>query len=113
MRAKVKVVIFFANKSEWGYDYCSYCPAINFSGRANTPKEVIAEVQSYLLRMLCYRDVYTNLQNLGWGITDNSIKYPTFTDENAVSLTERYYSTKIVEPKIIVLDVEVPTIPKS
>lgn len=113
MRAKVKVVIFLADKSKWGYNYCSYCPAINYPfGCADTPDKAIANVQSYLLKLLCHREIYTNLQNLGWEITNNSIKYPTFTDEKAISLTEQSYSTKIVEPKIIIVDVEVPTIPK-
>lgn len=111
MRVRVKVVIFLADKSKWGYNYCSYCPAINYPfGCADTPNEVIANVQSYLLKLLCYREIYTNLQNLGWEFTDTSIKVPTFTDEEAVRLTEQSYSTKIVEPQIIVVDVEVPNI---
>lgn len=80
MRVRVKVVIFLADKSKWGYNYCSYCPAINYPfGCADTPNEVIANVQSYLLKLLCYREIYTNLQNLGWEFTDTSIKVPTFT----------------------------------
>lgn len=74
MRVRVKVVIFLADKSKWGYNYCSYCPAINYPfGCADTPNEVIANVQSYLLKLLCYREIYTNLQNLGWEFTDTSI----------------------------------------
>lgn len=113
MRAKVKVVVFPTDKSVCGHKYCSYCPAINYPFRcADSLEAVVADVQSYLLKLLCHRNIYRNLKNLGWYIADNSVKFPNFTDENAVGLTERYYSTKIVAPIIIVIDVEVPIIPK-
>lgn len=113
MRAKVKVVVFPTDKSVCGHKYCSYCPAINYPfGCADSVEAVVANVQSYLLKLLCHRNIYRNLKNLGWDVADNSVKFPNFTDENAVGLTERYYSTKIVAHKIIVIDVEVPIIPK-
>ena len=112
MRAQAKVIDFMADVHVWGYNFCSYCPATNYFGMANSVGEVVADVQSHLLRLLCYREVYKNLANLGWEFTDISIKVPTFTDEEAVRLTEQFYSTTIVEPKIIVVDVEVPIIPK-
>lgn len=113
MRVKVKIVVFPTDKNKWEYEYCSYCPEINYYfGRADNIRKVIADVQSHLLELLCHRFFYNNLQNLGWKITENSVISPTFTAEEAVSLAEQSYSTKIVEPKIIELDVEVPTIPK-
>lgn len=113
MRVQIKVVVFMTDVNVWKYNFCSYCPAINYSfGMGNSIKEVVADVQSHLLKLLCYREIYKNLQNLGWEFTDTSIKVPTFTDEEAVRITEQFYSTTIVEPKIIVVDVEVPIIPK-
>lgn len=111
MRVQVKVAVFRTDTNVWGYEYCSYCPATNYPfGRGVSVEEVIADVQSHLLKLLCHRNIYRNLQNLGWEFTDTSIKVPTFTDEEAVRLTEQSYSTKIVEPQIIVVDVEVPNI---
>ena len=111
MRVQVKMVVFATNKNKWGHSYCSYCPATNyFFGRGETIEEVIADVQSHLFNLLCYRFIYKNLQNCGWEITENSVKSPIFTDEDVVHLAEQSYSTKIVAPKIIELNVEVPRI---
>jgi hypothetical protein len=111
-RVQVKLVVFPTNKNEWHNNYCSYCPAINYPfGRADSIEKVVADVQSQLLKLLCHREIYKNLQNLGWKITDTSIKVPTFTDEEAVRLTEQSYEIKISNPIIIEIDVEVPLSP--
>lgn len=111
MRVQVKIVVFMTDVRVWKYNFCSYCPAINYPfGRADSIEKIVADVQSQLLNLLCHREIYKNLHKLGWKITDTSIKVPTFTDEEAVRLTEQSYSTKIVEPKIIVVDVEVPCV---
>ena len=111
MRVQVKLVVFPTDKNKWKHNYCSYCPAIKyFFGRGETIEDVVCAVTIYLLQLLCYRFKYKNLENLGWEIAENSIKVPIFTDEEAVGLAEQSYSTKIVEPKIIVVDVEVPCV---
>ena len=111
MRVQVKMVVFTTDKNEWGNAYCSYCPATNYPfGRSDTIEEIVADVQGHLLNLLCHRLIYKNLRNCGWIITENSVKPPIFTDEEVVYLTEQSYSTTIVAPKIIELDVEVPCV---
>ena len=107
----VKLVVFkHPEPARWD-TYCSYCPELQyFFGRGETVNEVVEQVHQTLLEELQNRNAYKNLHNLGWNITDTSIKVPIFTDEEAVRLTEQSYSTKIVEPQIIVVDVEVPNI---
>lgn len=71
-------------------------------------KWLISIIRKHLYLDLCHRFKYKNLQNLGWKITDTSIKVPTFTDEEAIRLTEQLYEIKISNYQIIELDVEVP-----
>lgn len=113
MRVQVKLVVFSTDKNKWKYSYCSYCPAINyFFGRGETIQKVVADVQSHLLEFLCHRFIYKNLQNCGWEISENLIKPPIFADEELIRLTEYSYEEKILEYKIVELDVEVPIVPE-
>lgn len=62
-RVQVKLVVFPTNKNEWNNNYCSYCPVINYPfGRADSIEKVVADVQSQLLKLLCHREIYKNLQ---------------------------------------------------
>lgn len=111
MRVQVKMVVFATDKNKWGSAYCSYCPATRyFFGRGGTIEEVVADVQSQLLRLLCHRFLWSNLINCGWVITDTSVTPPIFTDEEVVKLTEKSYGMAIPEPLIIELNVEVPNV---
>ncbi len=113
MRIKVKVVVFETDPAKWVHCYCSYCPATGyFLGRGNSAEDVICDVTAQLLSVLCHRRKETKLQKLGWEISDNLVIAPIFADDEAIRLAEQSYSTKIVEPKIIVVDVEVPVIQK-
>ena len=106
---KIKVVVFEHPQPEvWG-KYCGYCPETqNFQSRGNTIDEVLEVVKHHLYLDLCHRFKYTNLQNLGWEITENSIKVPIFADEEAVRLTERSYELKLDKFQILEIYVEVP-----
>lgn len=109
MRVKVKLVVFrHPEPAKWG-TYCSYCPELQyFFGRGETEKAVVDSVKTYLLQELYHRERYANLKICGWEITKDSIKVPTFTEEEAVRLTEESYELKINEYKILEIDVEVP-----
>lgn len=111
MRVKVKLVVFrHPEPAEWG-TFCSYCPELKyFFGRGNAKNDVLENVTAYLLRMLCYRNKQSNLKELGWEVSENSVKVPIFTDEESVKLTEKSYGIKITEPQIVEIDVEVPIV---
>lgn len=86
-----------------------YCSELQyFFGRGETVNEVVEQVRQTLLEELQNRNAYKNLHNLGWKITDTSIKVPTFTDAEAVSLTEQSYEITISNYQIVKIDVEVP-----
>lgn len=105
----VKLVVFkHPEPARWD-TYCSYCPELQyFFGRGETVNEVVEQVHQTLLEELQNRNAYKNLHNLGWNITDTSIKVSIFTDEEAVSLTEQSYEVTISNYQIVKIDVEVP-----
>ena len=93
---KVKLVVFRHPEPEkWG-EYCGYCPAIKYVCRHSNTQSVIADIQSYLLKLLCHRFIYKNLENCGWHIDKNSVIPPIFTDEETIALTEQLYEVKII-----------------
>lgn len=108
-KVSVKLVVFkHPEPARWD-TYCSYCPELQyFFGRGETVNEVVEQVRQTLFEELQNRNAYKNLQNLGWEITDTSIKVPIFTNEEAVSLTEQSYGIKISNPIIIEIDVKIP-----
>ena len=108
-KVSVKLVVFeHPEPARWD-TYCSYCPELQyFFGRGETVNEVVEQVHQTLLEELQNRNAYKNLHNLGWNITDTSIKVPIFTDEEAVSLTEQSYEVTISNYQIVKIDVEVP-----
>lgn len=105
----VKLVVFkHPEPTRWD-TYCSYCPELQyFFGRGETVNDVVEQVRQTLLEELQNRNAYKNLHNLGWNITDTSIKVPIFTDEEAVSLTEQSYEITISNYQIVKIDVEIP-----
>lgn len=106
---KIRAIVFEHPEPQIFGKFCGYCPATNnFEGRGNSIKDVLTIIRKHLYLDLCHRFKYKNLQNLGWEITNNSIKVPTFTDEEAVRLAEQSYEIKISNPIIIEIDVEVP-----
>jgi hypothetical protein len=48
------------------------------------------------------------LKLYGWEVSENSAKPPIFANEEAISLTEQLYEAKIVEPKVIEVNVGLP-----
>lgn len=93
---KIRVIVFEHPEPQIFGKFCGYCPSTNnFEGRGNSIKDVLTVIRKHLYLDLCHRFKYKNLQNLGWEITNNSIKVPTFTDEEAIRLTEQLYEIKI------------------
>lgn len=100
----VKLVTF-----KEGDKYCGYCPELTlYVNNRTSENAVVGITREHLYQELCHRIRYDNLKNRGWKITEYSAIPPIFADEEAVSLTEQLYEAKIVEPKIIVVDVELP-----
>lgn len=100
----VKLVIF-----KEGNKFCGYCPVLTFYINDRTSEnDVVDVVQEHLYHELCHRLRYDNLKRFGWEVSENSVKVPIFTDEKVVCLTEQLYESKIVEPKIIVINVGLP-----
>ena len=103
-KISVKLVLF-----KEGDKYCGYCPELTLYVNNRTSENVIVDItREHLFQEVCHRIRYDNLKNRGWKITKNSAIPPIFADEEAISLTEKLYEAKIVEPKIIVVDVELP-----
>lgn len=110
MRVKVKLVVFEHPKPETWRTYASYCPALkDYCGRGNTVKEVIDMETKLFLHYLKCRLKYNSLEKCGWEVSENSAIPPIFTDEEAVKLTEEVFESKIEEPIIVELNVELPT----
>ena len=112
MEISVKVVVFQHKKTAaqgnlWSKKYGSYCPELRYFFHSDSENEIIDNLKRHLYQELCHRFRYDNLKNRGWEITENSIKIPTFADEEYFQMTGKIYPT-IVEPKIIVVNVEVP-----
>jgi hypothetical protein len=107
MHVSVKLVVF--EHPTWSDKYCSYCPELQyFFGRGSTIATVIERVKDNLIWELKGRLHYRNLKIRDWQITENSVIPPTFTDEEAVALTEKSYEMNITDYQIIVINVEVP-----
>lgn len=70
--------------------------------------EVINVTKEHLCHELCHRVRYDNLKLYGWEVSENSAKPPIFANEEAISLTEQLYEAKIVEPKVIEVNVGLP-----
>lgn len=103
-KVSVKLVIF-----KEGDKYCGYCPELSwYVNNRTSENEVVNVTKEHLYNELCHRVRYDNLKLYGWEVSENSAKPPIFADEEAVSLTEQLYEAKIVEPKIIVLNVGLP-----
>ncbi|MDE7073613.1 MAG: hypothetical protein K2O69_00945 [Odoribacter sp.] len=112
-KISVKVVVFeHPEPQKWG-KYCGYCASIKYECGHSTIQEVIADIQSHLLKLLCHRFIYKNLENYGWCIDEDSVVSPIFADKEIIALTEQLYEVKIVEPKIIEVNVETPIVPVS
>lgn len=110
-KISVKAVVFeHPEPQKWG-KYCGYCASIKYECGHSTIQEVIADIQSHLLKLLCHRFIYKNLENCGRRIDENSTIPPIFTDGTLIVLTEQLYEVKIVEPKIIEVNVELPIVP--
>ena len=110
-KVSVKLVVF---KSENEDLFLSYCAATrDFASKGKTVEEPIASAKAWLLRLLENRLAYKNLQNYGWEVSENSAKPPIFADEELVRLTEKMHSTKIGNPIIVTIDVELPKAQKT
>lgn len=107
MDVSVKLVVFYHHGQG---KYCSYSPELKcFNARAATVAEVIhLFTHEYLLWELENRFYAVNLYKRSWEITEDSVIPPTFTDEEAVKLTEKSYEIKIKEYQIEVINVKVP-----
>lgn len=100
----VKLVVF-----KEGTMFCGYSPELMYYINNKTSEEAIVKiVKRHLLQELCHRLRYDKLKKLGWKVFENSVIPPIFADTEVVRLTEQLYEAKIVEPKIIVVDVELP-----
>ena len=108
-KISVKIVVFeHPEPQKWG-KYCGYCAETNdFQGRGKTIEEVVSMIRKHLLFDLRHRFQYDTLQNLGWEITNDSIKAPSFTPEEAVKLTEVSYEVKLKYYQIIEVHVRIP-----
>ena len=69
---------------------------------------MINVTKEHLCHELCHRVRYDNLKLYGWEVSENSAKPPIFANEEAISLTEQLYEAKIVEPKVIEVNVGLP-----
>ena len=84
-------------------------PALRyFVDNKKSAEEVLSVINRHFVQELTHRLRYKNLKIRGWEVSENSVKPPTFTDEKIVSLTEQLYEIRIVEPKIVALNVELP-----
>lgn len=102
----VKLVVF--KTAEEGL-FCGYSPELTYFVNDKTSKnDVVQTVKRHLNQELCHRLRYKNLKIRGWEVSENSVKPPIFADEEIVSLAEQLYETKIIEPQIIVVNVELP-----
>lgn len=103
-KVSVKLVIF-----KEGRMFCGYSPELMYYINNKTSEEAIVKiVKRHLSQELCHRLRYDKLKKLGWEVFENSVIPPIFADTEVVQLTEQLYEAKIVEPKIIVVDVELP-----
>ncbi len=110
-KVSVKLVAF---KSENEDLFLSYCAATrDFASKGKTIEETVASAKAWLLRLLENRLAYKNLQSYGWEVSENSAKPPIFADEELVRLTEKIHSTKIENPIIVTIDVELPKAQKT
>lgn len=108
MRVKVTLIVFRHPDNIRGLAYEGYCPALREFYAANTVEEIKSYMLDSLMLGLEHRIHYDNLKNRGWQVSENSAIPPIFADEEAVKFTENRYKVKIVEPEIIVVDVELP-----
>lgn len=100
----VKLVIF-----KEGDKYCGYCPELTLYVNNRTSENIIIDItREHLYQELCHRIRYVNLKNRGWKVSENSAIPPIFANEEAISLTEQLYEAKIVEPKVIEVNVGLP-----
>ena len=112
MRVTVKAVIFFdKNFAATGssYPYCVYCKELMFyvNNQSSEEKEV-GLIENQLLYFLRCRVSCNNLTRWGWKVSENSAIPPTFTDEEVITKVEALRRDKLVEPKIVEIDVELP-----
>lgn len=107
----MKLVVF---KSEKKDSFFSYCAATHdFVSKGKTVEETVSSAKSWLLRLLENRLAYKNLQNWGWEVSEDSAKPPIFAEAELVHLTEKMHSTKISNPIIVTIDVEIPKARKT
>ncbi len=105
-KVTVKLVVFKSKKENL---FLSYCAATHdFMSKGKTIEETVTSAKSWLLRLLENRLAYRNLKDYSWEISENSAKPPIFADEELVYLTEKMHNTKISNPIIITIDVELP-----
>lgn len=107
MKVTVKLVVFYHTEED---EFRSYCPELAFSfirGLSVAAVEFMFR-EDILLEDLKDRFWYRNLYMLGWQITEHSINPPTFTDEEAVQLTEQCFERKIEDYKLLNITVDVP-----
>lgn len=110
-KVSVKLVVF---KSENEDLFLSYCAATrDFASKGKNLDETVASAKAWLFRLLENRLAYKNLQSYGWEVSENSAKPPIFADEELVHLTEKIHSTKIENPIIVTIDVELPKAQKT
>lgn len=109
MRVSVKLVVFrHPEPARWD-TYASYCPATNnFCAFGNSVSEIVEKFKKILFRDLQNRLAYQNMENWGWKVSENSAIPPTFTDEEVITKVEALRRDKLVEPKIVEIDVELP-----
>ena len=107
----VKLVMFKSDKENF---FLSYCAATHdFASKGKTVEATIASAKVWLIQLLENRLAYKNLQEYGWEVSENSAKPPIFADEELVCLTEKIHSTKIKEPIIVTINVELPKAQKT